>query len=393
MFWFTVPIIKERRGRQMNNVVFDPVLSGLKELQNPENTEENLLDSVFIPNWDNEPEEMPAVLKVNQSAILSFQNISSMIAQPGVGKSSVCEAILSCHLNPSADNLGFEGDPNFSGVIYVDYERTNGDVWRSFYRMARRAGVPRGEAIEKVKIAGLRAVSKLSERRKVIESLLEKHPASLLILDGAGDTVNDTNDLDQAIEARNWMRAVTVKYNVSIFTTLHPNPREDKPRGHLGSEICRESETVLLAKNYNGVRILTSDFDYGKVRNGPHVKTAFEWSDNSMMFISANPPADLPEDRVNKRKLDEAFEFPDEVHLSILNKIFSTQPQLTSGNFISAFCSAWKNNKEVRGEMSVTRAKEFREYYIQTGFIIAKPKQKGNRTINEMHEDYKELVK
>lgn len=352
----------------------------------------NLLDSVFIPDWDNEPEEMPAVLKLNNTAILSFQNITSLIATPGVGKSSVCEAILSCHLNPKADNLGFEGDPSFKGAIYVDYERTNGDVWKSFWRMARRAGISKGETIEKVKIAGLRAVSKLSDRMATIESLLEEHPSSLLILDGAGDTVNDTNDLDQVIEARNWMRAITVKYGVSIFTTLHPNPKEDKPRGHIGSEICRESETVLLAKNYDGTRILTSDFDYGKMRNGPHVKAAFEWSDDTMMFVSANPPADLSDGKPKRKKLDEAFEFPDDVHLSILKEIFSIQPQLNSGNFISAFCSAWKNNKDIRGEMGITRAKEFREYYIQMGFIQVTPKQKGNTTINEIHDDYKELV-
>jgi hypothetical protein len=245
--------------------------------------------NVFIPEWGNRPEELPAVVKLGGTTILTHQNTAALIANPGGGKSSAMEAIAASYLNPMTDNLGFEVDPSCKGLIIVDNERTNLDVWNSFYRMCRRAQIPEGGAVPNVKIAGLRSVARLPERIKTIEYLLENNPCSLLLIDGAGDLVTDTNDLMQAIECRIWLREITVKYNISIFVTLHPNPNSNKPRGHQGSEICREAECVLLAKPYDDdTKIITSDFEQGKNRNNPKLTTAYRWSDNERMFISVD---------------------------------------------------------------------------------------------------------
>ncbi|KIC89995.1 ATP-binding protein [Flavihumibacter sp. ZG627] len=249
----------------------------------------NVLDKVYIPTWNNKPADVPAVLKLGGCSILTHQNSSGIIANPGSGKSSIMEAILASYLNPGCDALGFEVDPNCRGVIYIDNERTNTDVWNSYYRMCRRAGIPEGATTNNILIAGLRSIPRLAERMTVIEKLVEDNPCSLLLIDGAGDLVSDTNDLAQAIESRIWIREMTVKYNLSIVTTLHPNPNSNKPRGHQGSEICREAECVLLVKSAEGdTRIITSDFEHGKNRNNPKLSTAFTWSENFKMFITAD---------------------------------------------------------------------------------------------------------
>jgi len=245
--------------------------------------------NVYIPDWTNRPEELPGIIKLGGTTILTHQNTGALIANPGAGKSSAMEAIAASFLNPAADNLGFDVDQSCPGIIIVDNERTNTDVWNSFYRMCRRAGISEGEDIGNVKIAGLRSVARLNERVKVIEHLLDNNPCGLLLLDGAGDLVLDTNDLSQAIECRIWLRELTVKYNISIFVTLHPNPGSEKPRGHQGSEICREAECVLLAKPFDGdTKVITSDFEHGKNRNNPKLTTAFRWSDQHRMFVSAD---------------------------------------------------------------------------------------------------------
>ncbi|MCG7858242.1 ATP-binding protein [Flavihumibacter sediminis] len=249
----------------------------------------NVLEKVYIPTWNNKPADVPAVLKLRGCSILTHQNSSGIIANPGSGKSSIMEAIIASYLNPGCDALGFEVDPNCRGVIYIDNERTNTDVWNSYYRMCRRAGIPEGATTNNILIAGLRSIPRLAERMTVIEKLVEDNPCSLLLIDGAGDLVSDTNDLAQAIESRIWIREMTVKYNLSIVTTLHPNPNSNKPRGHQGSEICREAECVLLVKSGEGdTRIITSDFEHGKNRNNPKLSTAFTWSENSKMFITAD---------------------------------------------------------------------------------------------------------
>lgn len=255
----------------------------------PIKTPDDLLKNVFIPTWDNKPDPVPDVMTLNGTGILTFQNIGSLIAKPGAGKTSVFEAIISSYLNPVGDNLGFEVDGSFDGIISIDNERTDTDVWNSYYRVAKRSDIEPGRDMNKIMFAGLRAVPRLQNRRAAITWLLDNNPCSLLLIDGAGDLVNDTNDLDQAIECRVWLRELTVKYKISIFVTLHPNPGGDKPRGHHGSEICRESESVLIIKSYDeNTRIITTDFEYGKNRNNAPISTAFAWSDTQKMFISAD---------------------------------------------------------------------------------------------------------
>lgn len=261
------------------------------------------LQNIYFPDWNNRPPELPPVVSLGGTAILTHQNMAAIIANPGSGKSSLMEAAMSAYLNPDADNLGFEVDNDCEGVIYIDNERTNTDVWNSFSRMCRRAGIMEGQDAKNVTIAGMRSIPRLNERVAAIEHLLDTKPCSLLLIDGAGDLVYDTNDLSQAIECRIWLRSITVKYNLSVIVTLHPNPGTNKPRGHQGSEVCREAECVLLVKPYEGdIKLITSDFENGKNRNNPKLTTAFVWSDIHMMFISA----DYEDARASKQEIKDS---------------------------------------------------------------------------------------
>lgn len=244
---------------------------------------------VYMPDWGNKPEPVKPVLSQGGTPILTHQNIAALIALPGQGKSSWIEAIMAKKLNPEVDAMGAEVDPSCTGMIYIDNERTNTDVWNSFFRMAKRAKLTYGQPISGVTIAGMRQVARLDQRRNIIEDLLSSNPCSLLLLDGAGDMVRDTNDLQEALDCRMWMREISVKFDTSILVTLHPNPNSARPRGHQGSEICREAETVLLIKSHDAIhKIITSDFEAGKNRNNPKLTTAFKWSDEQGMFISAD---------------------------------------------------------------------------------------------------------
>lgn len=271
---------------------------------------EGFENNVFIPTWTNKPEEAEAILTYNGSPILTNQNTSGIIAAPGMGKSSLAEAVGASYINPEADALGFAVNQNCPGVLIIDNERTTHDVWNSFYRMCKRASISYGAPIGKnVTLAGLRAVPRLKDRLAMIEFLLSQKAYGLLILDGAGDLVTDSNDLLQAIECRIWLREQTSKHNLSILTTIHPNPNTNKPRGHIGSEVHRECECVLLAKVVEGdVRVLTSDFEFGKNRNHSHVSGAYRWCDEAKMFVTADVDsvAEVREKAKSDRRRNEA---------------------------------------------------------------------------------------
>lgn len=248
---------------------------------------------IFIPTWDNEPEPQKPVINLGGVPILTFQNVSVLIAQPSYGKSSVCEAILSKALNKDCDALGVElGEVN--KCVYIDCERTEIDVHNSFKRMNKRAGVNEGETLEQVIITGFRKIARANERREAIENFIKIHRPDLVIIDGSGDLVTDTNSLEQAVELKVWLRDLTSKYGLSIFTTLHPNKGTETARGHIGSELLREAESVLTIKKKGDVRTITTDFSGGKNRNGGEAVASFIWNNEFGMMRSTDTPDEAP---------------------------------------------------------------------------------------------------
>lgn len=245
----------------------------------------DILKDLFLPTWDNKPPYREPIISLNGVNILRFQNITCIVAQQGAGKSTVNEGILSSVIDKNCDCLGFK--TTIERAMYIDFERANEDVWPSFYRVMKRANIKEGTNIDNVQIIGFRNIATSKLRKERIEALLELYKPELLLLDGVGDLLDDTNSLEQAIECKNWVRFITSKFNVSILTTLHPNKGSLNPRGHIGSEMLRESEGVLaITIDANEVRTLTSDFQFGKARNGAHATTCFEWSDENKMFMS-----------------------------------------------------------------------------------------------------------
>ena len=112
--------------------------------------------NVFIPNKDNRPEPKEAIITLSGIPILTYQNSSAIIAKPGAGKSSIMEAIAAAFINSKCDSLGFAVDPGCDGILWVDNERTDADVWNSYARKKRRSGIPETDEVENVTIIGFK---------------------------------------------------------------------------------------------------------------------------------------------------------------------------------------------------------------------------------------------
>jgi hypothetical protein len=278
--------------------------------------DEYINERVFIPTKHNRPPELKPILTINDVPILTHQNISVIIASPGSGKSSVCEAVCSSAINPYCDSLGIKVSTEVRNVLFVDTERVNMDVWNSYDRMHKRAGVSDSD---KAQIVGTRSIPRLDERKKVIIDLIEHHRPQLIILDGAGDMVTDTNSLEQAIETRIWFRELTMKYNLSILTTLHPNKGTKSPRGHIGSEILREAHAVFIIETNGTTKTLTNDFEHGKNRNGALISSSFAWSDAHSMFMSCDAPNNPA------KKIEPHLELSNEEIISLVKDLTKTE--------------------------------------------------------------------
>lgn len=325
---------------------------------------------LFVPTWDNKPEYKPPLITLNGENILSYQNLTCIIASPGSGKSSICESIVSSVINENADNLGFKSIAK--SVLFIDFERTESDVWNSFYRTMQRANIKSGTELEHIKIVSFRNIPKAEDRKQKIKSLLSSYNYELLLFDGIGDLVNDTNSLSEAIELKCWVRYITAEYKTSIITTLHPNKGGSTPRGHIGSEMIRECENVLLIKvDADEKRTITSDFEHGKSRNGKHVNGCFVWSDEVNMFVSSEviiKPRIVKQTPIEKLEHDELIK---------LVAFCNSEPKDAKGTNDSITKYLKENISYVK--TSNNDIKEFIKYLVDNSYLITTKVPPDNR--------------
>lgn len=235
--------------------------------------------------------------------ILSIGNVCALVAPPGTGKSQVCEAAAASIVNPYVDTLGFKiqkvssGD---NGVLYIDTERSKNDCIRGFNRILNRVDVQTNKELLKKNgdLEGLtyRSFVEIADkkmRRVRIENYIRSGGFRVLILDGITDLIRDTNDIGEAGDVVSWLISLANLYSIGVFVTIHDNPvnGQTKPRGHIGSELYRKVEGMLLLRRSmedKDMRNLTTDFNFGKVRNEKDtgMDTFFKWSDAHSMFMS-----------------------------------------------------------------------------------------------------------
>lgn len=115
--------------------------------------------------------------------------------------------------------------------------------------------------------------------KKMIEQFLNDNPeTSCIIIDGLLDLLIDYNDVKESRILINWMKKITKKYNILILTALHISKGNLTSTGHIGSNIDRYSQSVLLVENVNGNGILSSKFMRSDM---PFEPIILQWSGNA----------------------------------------------------------------------------------------------------------------
>jgi hypothetical protein len=244
---------------------------------------------IYYPTWDNFPPKQKSIAKHKETHLLSMGGIMSLCAKPGVGKSSLMEAFISSHLNNNCDSLGINIHLTHKRdkILICDTERSIWESHKAWTKLMKRASIEKGSKNdEKVIFANLKALS-VNDKKSYIDNFLTKNKdIGLIVFDGASDFIYNTNDLVESNKFIEWIN--TFDTDIALMFTIHTNPTDNKPRGHLGSELCRKSESVLLAKKSDDIFEITTDFEDGKNRHGKHESWNYRYCQEIDMFISAD---------------------------------------------------------------------------------------------------------
>jgi len=280
---------------------FQPTITkkdGTKMEVSPPSVDHKVDKRIPILTWSRQrPQRRPPIAKLGGVKLITPKNICSIIGRPSFGKSTICEAILSKVENPDCDGLGWEFSEEVKNVIWFDCERTIEDIEDSMSRIMQRAEIYNDPKC--IEIIPLKTIPRGRERRDIIEKAIEKMKPSIVIIDGAGDLVTDINSLEQATHVTDFFRKMTEVHDVAILTALHPNPPshdkdggggDGKPRGHIGSELERESQAVLtIKKNSDETRTLTTKSKHGKCKFGD-ASSHFKWDIEKSIAVSVDSP-------------------------------------------------------------------------------------------------------
>ena len=253
---------------------------------------DELFDGIYIQGVHPVPPYVPPVVRFMGEAFVTEENISTIVASPGTGKSSICESILASMLNPKCDSLGFSVDDRIETALFIDTERDHYLVNKSTDRMKRRAFAvtpPKRKDKEQktALIIAIRKQNSVEAKKKKIIALIEYYNPQLLLIDGISDLVKGTNSEDEANIILGWCMDLQTKYKLAIITTIHPNYGSDKARGWLGSELLRKDEGVLFVKeNADESKTISST----KARDSKKLRTSYKWCDELMYNVSCDNP-------------------------------------------------------------------------------------------------------
>lgn len=122
-----------------------------------------------------------------------------------------------------------------------------------------------------------------------------KNQIGMIIVDGAADLVEDTNDGPASKALAKKFMKITDDLHCHLITILHSNFGSKKPTGHLGSAILKKAETIAFVERNELTVKVTPDY----CRNYPFREFSFTLDDNG-----------IP---IDKNELDNIFKaFDDE---------------------------------------------------------------------------------
>jgi len=231
---------------------------------------------------------------------VSKGELCTIVALPSSGKSNVCEGIVAAYARAKGfeplDALNFvypaENSTSDRKVLWVDTERTPNDILWSVKRLKNRCNVTAAELSTYLDFYSFAEIAAANDALTTLKILVGSGLYDMVILDGIFDFCPDINHIEKATQVVKELRAMAVKHDVSIVTTIHPNKGTDTIAGHLGAMLYRFSRAILyIEKLPNGIRRLTNEIGQGKLSySSEPANSTFIWSDASGMFIVCDAP-------------------------------------------------------------------------------------------------------
>ncbi|MEP4532672.1 MAG: AAA family ATPase [Cyclobacteriaceae bacterium] len=241
-------------------------------------------------DFNKEIAEPIPVCTIGDQKILTLGNLGVIAGKAKSGKSATIQSILSGaiarEINKNYLGINVESNPNGLAVLHFDTEQSSFDYCRKIRNSIYDAGY-------KGNVSFFHSFHLLEftpwERMRYIEHMVDYYSMVhggiyLIIIDGVADLIKSVNDEEVANQIVDKLHQIATELNCGVLLVLHMNPDGGKTRGHLGSQLDRKAESVILIEKDGDVCTINPRY----CRNASFSSLAmpqFKWSDDLKKFI------------------------------------------------------------------------------------------------------------
>lgn len=231
---------------------------------------------------------------------MSAGDLSAVVGYAKSRKTAFCKMVARAVLM-GGDDIVLTETPA-AKVLYIDTEQSDLHAQRSYNDITKELTDEQRGRLQYVK---LRRYSQ-NERLYIIYKLISELRPTLAVIDGVADILPDTNSNTDAPVVVNMLMALASETQAHICTILHTSAANaSKGRGHIGSELERKAESVVLIEKQKGTD--ASDVKPQYTRNGDFKTLQVEHTADGLR-LTCEETGDAPSDETLTAKTFELME-------------------------------------------------------------------------------------
>jgi len=216
------------------------------------------LESLLIHPDSPIEKEHPIIIR-GEIPIMTEKNISVLVGLPKCRKTFFVSALAAAFFD---ECLGMKAADDVSGsVLIMDTEQSAEHTQRVVKRIYQLLGwdFTNQQHKSQLRVLATREYS-VDDRLTILEKAIETFSPTFVVLDGISDIIHDTNKLDECTQTVQTLMRLSSIHRCHISTVLHTNPNSEKARGHVGSELQRKAETMMLLSKTEDVTTVSPQY-------------------------------------------------------------------------------------------------------------------------------------
>jgi hypothetical protein len=204
------------------------------------------------------------VLTIGEHTILSKGNLCVVSGKVKTGKSALNYSLLSGGIRMEGlpiDTLGISVSLNREefAVLHFDTEQSQYDWHSKLMNTVKRAQLnSKPDFFESFHLLEFTIWDRIRYVEEMFEYNHRKHGGiHLAVVDGVADLVRSVNDEVECNKIVDMFHRLAVEYQCPIILLAHLNPDGGKMRGHLGSQLERKAESVIVVEREGEISNIT----------------------------------------------------------------------------------------------------------------------------------------